>query len=76
MLKKIIIEYLLKKNISPSREFLDFLDTNTTELSSFNQITDSGQFTEIEDLAYQLDSIYSDNDRKKKWNIFYPQKNC
>lgn len=75
MLKNLIIEYLLKKNISPSREFLDFLDTNTTELSSFNQITDSGQFTEIEDLAYHLDSIYSDNDRKKKWNIFYPQKN-
>ncbi|MCY7234946.1 HsdM family class I SAM-dependent methyltransferase [Streptococcus dysgalactiae subsp. equisimilis] len=74
MLKKIIIEYLLKKNISPSREFLDFLDTNTTELSSFNQITDSGQFTEIEDLAYQLDSIYSDNDRKKNGIYFTPKK--
>lgn len=74
LLKKIIIDYLKNQHISPSKDFIDFLEHNMGKISFLNKSTIGNikHITSIEELAYSLDNIFSDTERKNNGIYFTP----
>lgn len=74
MLKKIIIDYLKNKQISPSKDFVDFLEYNIGKISFLNKSTINNiqHINSIEELAYSLDNMFSDTERKSNGIYFTP----
>lgn len=75
-MKNLILSYLSSKGISPSKQFIIFLDIYVAQLYNDNisltNINDA-KFESIEDLAYQLDSLFSDSERKTNGIYFTPK---
>lgn len=74
LLKEIILHYLSNKQISPSKDFINFLELHIENLSLIDipTIKDIENINTIEELAYHFDNIFPDNERRINGIYFTP----